>query len=546
MAETIEQINERVKRINEMSKNYGVSQKLSPITPDVGNESAPFRTATEPADTGISGALAGFAGTQDALVKETEALRQQREKDAGSSLRDYLRSVTDTKTEAQLREEQYGSKGGVFDIQDELDAIDQTIREKQHALTRETERIEKNDAGMLRGAVADEVARVERESYREQADLYIIRDGIQGRFDSAQARADATIDRIISQQELKNETLRFVYEENKDLFTKSEQREFELKQSDRERALDRQADEMKQISDLSIEAHISGAPVATVLAMRNAKSVSEALQLGGQYVGVAERMSIRKAQLEIDKLEQELGGFENINIDGLYESGTDENVLAWIQKSAEYDKEVDASQIESIEQIQRTLGSMEALNTYLFGVADSKTEGALQRDFKNLSTGRITGRVLQLKTAISEQKDAKAIQAIITGMLPTVARGIFGEVGVLTDTDIERYRGTLARFENTPDENKVIQLVMLDTLSKAYGAKLETLARAQRNVSGFSGQYIATRKKIEDIKLQMGVTGLEDVADDELFGADTSGASDTSNASFWEQFTPNSPTGISF
>src|SRR5690606_37317375 len=39
--------------------------------------------------------------------------------------------------------------------------------------------------------------------------------------------------------------------------------------------------------------------------------------------------------------------------------------------------------------------------------------------------------------------DAQEINAIIQGAVPNLARGIFGEVGVLTDKDIELYRKTL-------------------------------------------------------------------------------------------------------
>ena len=36
--------------------------------------------------------------------------------------------------------------------------------------------------------------------------------------------------------------------------------------------------------------------------------------------------------------------------------------------------------------------------------------------------------------------DARAVNAQVTALVPSVARALYGEVGVLTDTDIERYR----------------------------------------------------------------------------------------------------------
>lgn len=483
----------------------------------------------------LQGQMETFATQQgDAFAQQLALNTQSREADVSSSLEELLGIKSDIKGTNELTagaEEKVGLAG----IDTELQDINNQILQEQQGLRRQIESIQ-TGAGTATKAQRDAASsEAQRVSLRKQADLAIVQLAAQGKYDSAKAIADRSVAIQTERDRQRLDTAMFQYQEYKDLFSTADQRQFQVQLADRQRELDRQEEDARLIQGWGLEASVAGAPPSVVSSILSADSIEDALKSAGSYLGVEQRLSIQKARLEIDKLNKELSGFDEVNVDGLYAPGTQENTLAWIKKSGEYDKEIDASQVESIEQIQRTLGSMESLNTYLFGVADEDTEGDIKGDLKDLQTGRISGRVLTLKTALKEGKDAKAIQAIITGMLPTVARGIFGEVGVLTDTDIERYKGTLARFENTPDENRVIQLVMLDTLSNSYGAKLETLARSRRNVSGFEGQYIQTQTRVENIKLQMGVTGLEGVSDDELFGGGKTTA-DSTDSGYWSQF----------
>lgn len=53
-------------------------------------------------------------------------------------------------------------------------------------------------------------------------------------------------------------------------------------------------------------------------------------------------------------------------------------------------------------------------------------------------------------------KDFKVLEASITGLIPGVARGIFGEVGVLTDQDIANYRKAIADSNNPQAINEAI------------------------------------------------------------------------------------------
>lgn len=74
-------------------------------------------------------------------------------------------------------------------------------------------------------------------------------------------------------------------------------------------------------------------------------------------------------------------------------------------------------------------------------------------------TGPIAGRI---KALDPYSEEVAAIKAQINRTVPGLARGIFKEVGVLTDTDINRYSETLANMQFTDEQ---IEQLHNDTLS---------------------------------------------------------------------------------
>jgi hypothetical protein len=94
---------------------------------------------------------------------------------------------------------------------------------------------------------------------------------------------------------------------------------------------------------------------------------------------------------------------------------------------------------------------------------------------------------------------AAAINATIQGIIPTVARGIFQEVGVLTDQDIENYKRTVPDINKPDAANKLIELVLTKTLERAYADTLITAAQNQTNVSNFADEYENIRSRIDTL-----------------------------------------------
>lgn len=107
----------------------------------------------------------------------------------------------------------------------------------------------------------------------------------------------------------------------------------------------------------------------------------------------------------------------------------------------------------------------------------------LKENFEDLGlTGPIIG-ILRSRNPYDTK--AKEMQSLINQAVPNLARGIFGEVGVLTDTDIERYTKMLPSASTSGDLAKLLFDSLkrkLDSYKRRY---IDTYEKAGFNVEQF-------------------------------------------------------------
>lgn len=225
-------------------------------------------------------------------AQTTAGLQQQAASDqklADNSFAGYLQAKLNTTGRTQATSDAYAQKGGVNDLQKQLNDINQQILSEQHGLLRQTQAIDENAQGRFGTAVQEMKNEAQNASLKKQADLYIIQQGIQGQYDSAKAIADRAVDAYTEQQQNKIDTLQEQYNRYQDLFTKSEQRAFDAAQADRQRKLDEQKQNQTDIYNLAIQAQQDGAPVSVVQQMLKATTKEDALAAGGSYIGALDR-----------------------------------------------------------------------------------------------------------------------------------------------------------------------------------------------------------------------------------------------------------------
>lgn len=128
-------------------------------------------------------------------------------------------------------------------------------------------------------------------------------------------------------------------------------------------------------------------------------------------------------------------------------------------------------------------------------------------------TWPVAWRIMKLdpySTSVAEFK------AVIAWLVPTVARWIFNEVWVLTDTDVQNYMKTLPTLTKTKDQNKLVVYALLRTLNTWMKEKLDWMARSDVDVSKFSWSMKKMEKAISwlesDIWIEQTMEWPEEIA----------------------------------
>ena len=119
-----------------------------------------------------------------------------------------------------------------------------------------------------------------------------------------------------------------------------------------------------------------------------------------------------------------------------------------------------------------------------FGVLDQL--GVLQNNIKNMATGPLVGA---FRAANPWDTNAQVIKAQLNAIVPNLARGVYGEVGVLTDNDIKQYAKTLPTLTSTEDIRNAVLAITVDMVGKSLKRTLEVNAANKADVSGYVDLY---------------------------------------------------------
>jgi hypothetical protein len=136
------------------------------------------------------------------------------------------------------------------------------------------------------------------------------------------------------------------------------------------------------------------------------------------------------------------------------------------------------------------LQSYEKSSSVLDRIAD------LQKSIGETGTGPIAGII---KSRNPYDTKAREIQTQLNALVPGLARGVYGEVGVLTDKDVELYSRTLPNLKDTPAVNKAILSATLRSVSNSIEKKLETQAAGGRDVSGYIDSYLGLKNQANQL-----------------------------------------------
>lgn len=119
-------------------------------------------------------------------------------------------------------------------------------------------------------------------------------------------------------------------------------------------------------------------------------------------------------------------------------------------------------------------------------------------------TGVINGQINKLDP---NDPDVALLKAQLAGVIPTVARGTFGEVGVLTDADIANYQKVVGDMTQTPEQIEKATTNLVRTIYRNYTS---SISASSKNTSNRIDQYNEIKTKLpENLKKEFKVVGSE-------------------------------------
>lgn len=326
-------------------------------------------------------------------------------------------------------------------------------------------------------------------------------EALAGQIETAQNTVNRAIDLKYQDKEAEYQIKKLQYDRIKDNLSAEEKKRGEAMQNalkKEENALAEKKQNEKTIEKMLLDA-TPNAPANVIakakeIANKGGKAIDVATalgQYGGDYLGdKLKRLQITKAGEEINKLRAEIKATTSpISTTNIPNTST-----GFVQKlllTAKNDKNLDTSERQQLSKMGMVISQL----------------GALQSNLnKNNKTGVIKGRVNKLLGDLNLDKDITTINAQIQALIPNVARGIYGEVGVLTDADIANYKKTVANLTNSKDQNDAVLALTLKNALKSYENTLNTASNSGINVSGWAEDYLKINNQVKTIEDRIGVS----------------------------------------
>lgn len=446
-----------------------------------------------------------------------------------------IEGLLDKRGGQAARQTELEQQAGLPEQQRQLKEITDQIRQLNVDAFGATQKSENRLAPTF--AIQGEQAQIERQRAVRQAGLAASAQAVQGNIALARQTVEQALEMEFGGIEAQLDFQKLLLDENRATMTSAEKRRADalsLALDERKRLLQEQKAERDQVYNTMLAAAERGADNSTLQRIQNAQTQEEALQIASgsgvfaqesddfQFIsGTSNQPSGVFNKSTGQFIPTGGGGPVSLGTQGLETVDTQGNVLQY--GTPEY----------VMERLRQTSGSTtkpvaaerEQLGKFANVVA---LTGNLVNSLDETTNDPIIG---YLRSLNPYDFDAKTVNAQVTALVPSVARALYGEVGVLTDTDIERYIRTLPNLRSTRDQNKFIALMTLANARRSYEQTLLNLASSNVNVSGFVDSYKNITDEIKTLEQELGVGATQEfdseVGDLEFADNDGGGIWDT-------------------
>lgn len=442
--------------------------------------------------------------SEDAFNQKLASDKATAEATKTGSFKTYLDQLNASKGINTMANEAYSAPGGVDTITPELNDINDQIRREQRSLDLAKRNITEKGGGLASGALAEQ-QNLERVSLQKQADLSIIQMAVQGRYDSAKAIADRAVSAQFEEQQKKIDIAKFDYTENKDLFTKAEQREYDSLFQDRQNQIAEAKQNKQDMYELGVQASADGAPSSVVQNMFNAKTREEALAIGGSYIGALDRAakqaSINASNASAANSMRRQTEIVDVNgVKTLIDSQTGETISTISGDGSTSDAFANALASNDIENVSSILTNS-AIGSAVGPSSLARTSpgiwGATKRFFSGALAGGATGGAVGSLFGGIGAIPGAIIGAIGTGVV-NASRGSMDQLS----GDRQNFVGTVENMRSELTKDKLAQ-------AKGEGVTFGALSDGERSLIANAATKIGNWAITEDGTINSKVTGYD-------------------------------------
>lgn len=278
----------------------------SPITSANLAPNAPLKLSR-----GTTPTYGGVGGAVDALVTQTKTADQQAldtlKQNSDTSLNDLLKATLDQGNISSSvdRTAQNAAK-------QQSDIYTSQLEQEQLANRRAVESIN-NNAGITTAAQRDaEAADVNRKSLSKQADIAILQTAANRNYDTAASIADRQVALKLEQGTARVNALKYFYENNKEAFTKAEDRAYQEKIKKEDAALKKQETNENLLKDIKLNVAQSDAPNKAQMLQqlseidtKSGDATDAAIKIAGIYSGDYLKAQLLKEQIKTEKAQRD-------------------------------------------------------------------------------------------------------------------------------------------------------------------------------------------------------------------------------------------------
>jgi len=459
------------------------------ITPESLAPQAEVQVTNPQTGTAMAGLGGALEAQTDSFAQGLAETRKQREAEKNQSRNDYS-SLVANRTGLEGFSLQADQDAGVFEADSALQDINNELRTEQLARRRSNELIT-STGGQSKGQAQSQINNVNRDSYSKQADMAIVQLAAQGRFNSASALADRKANAMFEQEQNKIDAAKITYEDNKDLYNKAEQREFETALTDRTNRVQAEKEQMQAVQNLALQAQLDGAPPAIVSEMMKSKTLADASALGGQFVGALNREQ-QRASIAQSKSSM-AANYASIDLA--------ERKFNYAQQQDKLDAELKAmveSGAISVEDAAKQ-GKVESA----LRLMDLSSQIRGHAGF-NLSVGSVGSRIVGLEGGIVGQLfnylsgQGEGFDGLYDQLTESLTLDNLDKMsGVLTDRDIQVLRDAGTRLRKTTTEAEF--LAVLDEMDSIFQRTIDETGITPEQARFYFGADEETMMEVDNI-----------------------------------------------